>query len=42
LLLSDSRKEDLLETIEEEPGEKGTISEKNEKLRKVETWKEQR
>jgi hypothetical protein len=42
LLLFDSRKEDLLETIEKEAGEKRTIFEKNENSTKVETWKEQR
>jgi len=40
LLLFDSRKEDLLETIYEKAGEKGTILEKNEKSRKMETRKE--
>jgi hypothetical protein len=40
LLLFDSEKEDLLETIEEKTGEKRTIFEKNEKSRKMEAWKE--
>jgi hypothetical protein len=40
LLLFDSGKEDLFETIEEKAGEKRTIFEKNEKSRKMETWKE--
>jgi hypothetical protein len=42
LLLFDSKKEDLLETSEEEAGEKRTIFEKNEKSKNMETWKEQR
>jgi hypothetical protein len=40
LLLFDSGKEDLFETIEEKAGEKRTIVEKNEKSREMETWKE--
>ena len=40
LSLFDSGKEDLFETIEEKAGEKRTIFEKNEKSRKMETWKE--
>jgi hypothetical protein len=40
LLLFDSGKEDLFETIGEKASEKGTIFEKNEKSRKMETWKE--
>jgi hypothetical protein len=40
LLLFNSGKEDLFETIEEKAGEKRTISEKNEKSKKMETWKE--
>jgi hypothetical protein len=39
LLLLNSRKEDLFETMEEKAGEKRTIFEKNEKSRKTETWK---
>jgi hypothetical protein len=42
LLLFGSGKKDLFETIEEKAGEKRTIFEKNEKSRKVKTWKEQR
>jgi hypothetical protein len=42
LLLFDTGKEDLFETIYEKTGEKRTILEKNEKSRKMETWKEQR
>jgi hypothetical protein len=42
LLLFDSGKEDLFETIEEKAGEKRTIFEKNEKSKKMETRKEQR
>lgn len=38
----DSRREDLFETSQEKAGEKRTIFEKNEKSRKMETWKEQR
>jgi len=40
LLLFDSGKEDLFETIEEKAGEKRTFFEKTEKSRKMETWKE--
>jgi hypothetical protein len=40
LLLFDSGKKDLFEKIEEKAGEKRTIFEKNEKPRKMETWKE--
>jgi hypothetical protein len=40
LLLFDSGKEDLLETIQEEAGEKRTIFEKNEKPKNMETRKE--
>jgi hypothetical protein len=42
LLLFDSGKEDLLETIEKKAGEKRTILEKDEKSKNMETWKEQR
>jgi hypothetical protein len=42
LLLFDSGKEDLLETIQEKTGEERTIFEENEKPRNMETWKEQR
>jgi hypothetical protein len=42
LLLFDSGKEGLFETIWEEAGEKRTILEKNEKSKNMETWKEQR
>jgi len=40
LLLFDSEREDLLETIEKKAGEKRTIFEKNEKSREMEAWKE--
>jgi hypothetical protein len=40
LSLYNSEKEDLFETIQEKASEKGTIFEKNEKSRKMETWKE--
>jgi hypothetical protein len=42
LLLFDSGKEDLLETIQEKTGEERTIFEENEKPRNMETRKEQR
>jgi len=40
VLLFGSREEDLFETSQEKAGEERTIFEKNEKSRKMETWKE--